>query len=108
VPRSFRYSPALSDDLEISSAARVARRTLATPASCAHQFLSGPARDALSSRRVGDYEFDLDRRVARQFGDPDRGTGMAAALPEKLRQQIRGRIDHLRLLVEAGRRGETR
>jgi site-specific recombinase XerC len=45
------------------------------------------APDALSSWRVGDYEFDLDRRVARQLGDPDCGTGMPTALPEKLCQQ---------------------
>jgi hypothetical protein len=45
------------------------------------------APDALSSWRVGDYEFDLDRRVARQLGAPDCGTGMPTALPEKLCQQ---------------------
>ena len=35
----------------------------------------------------GDYEFDLDRRVARQLGDPDRGTGMPSAFSEKLRKR---------------------
>ena len=55
---------------------------------------------------VGDYEFDLDRRVARQFGDPDCGTGMPTAFSEKLHKQFRSRIDDLGLLVEARRRGD--
>jgi hypothetical protein len=64
---------------------------------------------SLSSWQVGDYEFDLDRRVARQFGDSDCGTGMQTAFSEKFRKQFRSCVDDLRLLVEVGRRGdETR
>jgi hypothetical protein len=62
--------------------------------------------DAVSLWRIGDYEFDLDRRVARQLGDPDCGTGMPTAFSEKLHKQFRSRIDDLGLLVEARRRGD--
>ena len=61
--------------------------------------------DAVSLWRIGDYEFDLDRRVARQLGDPDCGTGMPTAFSEKL-QAVPSRIDDLGLLVEARRRGD--
>lgn len=61
---------------------------------------------ALSSWRIGDYEFDLDCRVLRQFGDPDCGTGVPTAFSEKLRKQFRSRIDDLGLVIKARRRSD--
>jgi hypothetical protein len=67
VPRSSRYSSALSDDIEISLIAQWRAELQPRHPAGTYQLLwrAAPLPDAVSSWRIGDYEFDLDRRARR-------------------------------------------
>jgi hypothetical protein len=58
-----------------------------------------------SSPYRGADHLDLDRTVARQPGDTDRGTRMPSVLAQHLDEEITGRIGDPRLLTELGRTG---
>jgi hypothetical protein len=54
-----------------------------------------------------DYQFHFYGGVERQLGDTHGRAGVEPGLSEDLTQEIRGPVEHLRLAVEARRRGDV-
>ena len=68
----------------------------------------GPPQPRCRRRAPADGEqaLDLHRRLPRQGGHADGGTGVAAGLAEHLHCEVGGAVHHPRVLGELGRRGD--